>query len=202
MATSSSDPITRLVCELSKLPGIGEKTATRLAYHVLKTESSDIRALSDALLIAKEKVHLCSRCFTFTEHSLCSICDSFERSTSMICVVEKPSDVHSIEQSQKFKGLYHVLHGVLSPLDGIGPEQLKIKDLIARVQAESTKEIILALNPSVEGETTCAYLTKIFQPLGVLVTRIALGIPVGGVLEYIDKQTIGRAIEHRVESKS
>lgn len=198
-----SDPVTKLVLELSKLPGIGEKTAMRLAYHVLRTDEADVRALSETLLETKRKIRLCQECFTFTEEPVCATCSDTRRKAEVICVVEKPADVMAIENSQRFNGRYHVLHGVLSPLDGIGPEQLRIKELIGRLQrsnASEVSEVILAINPTVEGEATSVYLTKLLRPLGVTVTKIAHGIPVGGVLEYIDRQTIGRAIENRVAS--
>ncbi|MBI2605864.1 MAG: recombination protein RecR [Deltaproteobacteria bacterium] len=199
-----SDPVTRLILEFSKLPGIGEKTAMRLAYHVFKCADSDVRALSDALIAAKTRIRLCERCFTFTEASLCAICANSQRRSELICVVEKPADVLAVENSQKYQGHYHVLHGVLSPLDGVGPEQLRIRELIARIGRKDgsapVSEIILAINPTVEGEATVVYLSRLLTPLGVRVSKIAHGIPVGGVLEYMDRQTIGRAIENRVAS--
>lgn len=194
-----TDPVTRLILELSKLPGIGEKTAMRLAYYILKAEDSDVRALAETLVDTKTKIRLCQQCFTFTEHSPCGICSDARRKPDLICVVEKPADVLAIENSQSYHGRYHVLHGVLSPLDGVGPDQLRIKELIARTSSQV--EVVLAINPSVEGEATGIYLTKLLRPLGVNVTKIAHGIPVGGVLEYIDRQTIGRAIENRVDSR-
>lgn len=193
-----SDPVSKLILELSKLPGIGEKTAMRLAYHVLRTSEEDVRSLATTLLDAKQKVRLCQECFTFTEESTCSTCTDLKRKPEIICVVEKPADVMAIENSQRFHGRYHVLHGVLSPLDGVGPEQLRIRELLKRIQIGNVSEVILAINPTVEGEATGVYLTKLLKPLGVNVTKIAHGIPVGGVLEYIDRQTIGRAIENRV----
>ncbi|MEW6057572.1 MAG: recombination mediator RecR [Bdellovibrionota bacterium] len=195
-----SDPVSKLILELSKLPGIGEKTAIRLAYHILRAEEAEVRSLAETLLETKQKIRLCEECFTFTETALCQICSDSRRKIEIICVVEKPADVLAIENSQRFHGRYHVLHGVLSPLDGIGPEQIRIKELIARLQRSQVNEIILAINPTVEGEATGVYLTKLLKPLGVSVTKIAHGIPVGGVLEYIDRQTIGRAIENRVAS--
>jgi recombination protein RecR len=199
-----SDPLAKLIIEFSKLPGIGEKTAMRLAYHVLRAEESDVRALAEGLVDAKTKIRLCETCFTFTQDPSCAICADVRRKSEMICVVEKPADVMAIESSQRFHGKYHVLHGVLSPLDGVGPEQLRIRELIARVQSRMREnlgtEVILAINPTVEGEATGVYLTKLLKPLDVSVTKIAHGIPVGGVLEYIDRQTIGRAIENRVAS--
>lgn len=198
-----SGPVSKLILEFSKLPGIGEKTAMRLAYHILRTDETEVRALSEALSDAKNKIRFCETCFTFTEFSPCSICNDVKRNQNIICVVEKPSDVLAIEATQKFHGTYHVLHGVLSPLDGIGPEQIRIKELLSRLKKflESTNvEIILAINPSVEGEATTIYLTRLLKPLDIHITKIAHGIPVGGVLEYVDRQTISRAIENRVAS--
>lgn len=201
MAQQLTDPVAKLISEFSKLPGVGEKTAMRLAYYVLKTDAQDVRQLADALVAAKERVRFCEECFTFTEMSPCAICSNPSRSVSLVCVVEKPADLMAIENSRRFQGVYHVLHGVLSPLDGVGPEQLRIRELIARIQRDHVQEVILALNPTVEGEATGVYLTKLLTPLGVNVTKIASGIPVGGVLEYTDRQTIGRALENRTASK-
>lgn len=195
------DPVSKLIFELSKLPGIGEKTATRLAYYILKQEESYSRALADALVNAKQKISLCSQCFTFTDTETCRICANPERDRSVVCVVEKPSDVFSIEQAGVYRGLYHVLHGALSPLDGIGPDELKIRELMIRLQAhsEDIHELILATNPSVEGEATSLYLTRLLKPLEMKITKLASGLPVGGMLEYTDRQTIGKALENRME---
>lgn len=195
----SHDPISRLVFELSKLPGVGEKTATRLAYHILKQGPDYARSLSDAIASAKAKTSLCKKCFTFTDQDLCKICNNSNRDTSLLCLVERPSDLHAVEQAGSFRGLYHVLHGVLSPLDGIGPEDLKIRELLDRVKLGEVKEIIIATNPSIEGEATAIYLSKLLKPLSLKLTRLAYGIPMGAMLEYTDRQTIGRAIENRVE---
>jgi recombination protein RecR len=202
----SLDPVSRLIFELSKLPGIGEKTATRLAYYILRQDESYSRALSEALMNAKQKIVLCQECFTFTDVSPCRICSNLNRDHSMICVVERPSDVFSIEQAGGFRGLYHVLHGALSPLDGIGPEELKLRELIQRLsRADSpVRELILATNPSVEGEATSLYIARLVKPIGaaaagIKVTKLAHGIPVGGMLEYTDRQTIGKAMENRME---
>jgi recombination protein RecR len=198
------DPVSKLIFELSKLPGIGEKTATRLAYHILKQDESYSRNLSEALLNAKQKIILCCRCFTFTDSDPCRICSNPDRDHSVICVVERPSDVFSIEQSGVFKGLYHVLHGVLSPLDGIGPDELKLRELIQRLGTSGAeiRELIVATNPSVEGEATALYIARLVKPLGIKLTQLAHGIPVGGVLEYTDRQTIGKALENRMEMGS
>ena len=195
---SKHDPVSKLIFELSKLPGIGEKTASRLAYHILKQDESYSRNLADALLNAKQKIILCNQCFTFTDMDTCRTCSDPQRDHSFICAVERPSDVFSIEQSGAFKGVYHVLHGVLSPLDGIGPDELKIRELITRVSAGSVRELIVATNPSVEGEATALYLSRFVRPFAVKMTKLAYGIPMGGMLEYTDRQTIGKALENRM----
>ena len=190
-------PLARLYEQLRKLPGIGSKSALRLAYHVLDMPSEDVRALADALVEAKEQIHLCSCCFNLSDSDLCEICRDKERDRSMICVVEEPQDVVAMEKTQGFKGLYHVLHGVLSPLDGVGPDSLKIKELVVRLQQGETKEVIIATNSDVEGEATAAYLAQLLKPLGVKVSRIAHGLPVGGDLEYADEVTLYKALENR-----
>jgi recombination protein RecR len=195
----SHDPVARLIFELSKLPGIGEKTATRLAYFILKQDESYSQNLSDAIVSAKLKTGLCQSCFTFTEISPCGLCTEPSRKTGTVCVVERPSDVMAIEQSGSHSGEYHVLHGALSPLDGVGPEELKIRELLSRIQAGGIQEVILATNPSVEGEATAMYIGRLLRPLGVRVTKLAHGIPVGGTLEYSDRQTIGKALQNRIE---
>lgn len=203
---STADALTQLVHELSKLPGIGEKSATRLAYHLLNADSDRVRRLTDALLKAKEKIHLCAQCFTYTESDLCEICVNPLRSQDSICVVERPSDVRALESSGKFKGTYHVLHGTLSPVDGIGPDQIRVQELLRRVRGWmdtnptlAKKEIVLALNPSVEGEATALYVTRLVKPLGVRLYKIAYGLPMGGSIEYADRGTLGRALENRTE---
>jgi recombination protein RecR len=195
------DPVSKLIYELSKLPGIGEKTATRLAYYILKQDETYARALSEALMNAKQKIGLCSTCFTFTDASPCSICANPQRDHSVICVVERPSDMLSIEQVGSYRGVYHVLHGALSPLDGIGPDDLKLRELLQRLGSDerSVRELILANNPSVEGEATALYIAKLTRPFGVKLTQLAHGIPVGGLLEYTDRQTIGKALDNRKE---
>ena len=196
-----TDALSRLIYELSKLPGIGEKSAGRLAYHILKQGPEFARVLSDAILNAKQSIVQCRECFVLTDQELCGICANSQRASNLLCLVERPSDVRSIEATGSFRGKYHVLHGVLSPLDGIGPEDLKIRELLQRIQFSdhSVQEVLLALNPSVEGDATGLYLAKLLQPLGVRVTKLAHGIPVGGQIEYSDRQTIGRAIENRME---
>ncbi|MEK6579230.1 MAG: recombination mediator RecR [Bdellovibrionota bacterium] len=197
----TQDPVSKLIFELSKLPGIGEKTATRLAHYILRQDENYSRSLAEALIGAKQKTSLCTLCFTFTDQSPCRICSNPERDVATVCVVEKPSDVFSIENTGAFRGLYHVLHGALSPLDGIGPEELKIRELLSRVAEPSAKarEVILATNPSVEGEATALYLTRLIRPFSIRVSKLAHGLPVGGMIEYTDRQTIGKALENRLE---
>ncbi len=200
-SSGTQDPVSKLIFELSKLPGIGEKTATRLAYFILKQDESYSRSLADALVQAKQRIVLCQDCCTFTDTSPCRICSNSQRDHTQVCVVERPADVLSIEQSGAFRGVYHVLHGVLSPLDGIGPEDLKIHELMHRFEgATPLRELIFATNPSVEGEATSLYLIRLLKPLGVRLTKLAHGIPVGGQLEYTDRQTIGKALENRMEA--
>ena len=190
-------PLARLYEQLRKLPGIGSKSALRLAYHVLDTPAEDVQELADALVKAKEQIHLCSCCFNLSDKDLCEICGDEDRDKSLVCVVEEPQDVAAMEKTKGFKGLYHVLHGVLSPLDGIGPDRLKIKELVMRLQKGVIKEVIVATNSDVEGEATAAYLAQLIKPLGVKVTRIAHGLPVGGDLEYADEVTLYKALENR-----
>ena len=192
-------PLARLNEQLRKLPGIGSKSALRLAYHVLDMKQEDVEALAQALLDVKNQVHLCRQCFDLCEGDLCPICQDKERDASLICVVEQPQDVAAMERTRGYKGLYHVLHGVLSPLDGIGPEQLKIKELLRRLQSGTVKEVILATNSDVEGEATANYLASLIRPSGVLVSRIAHGLPMGGDLEYADELTLYKALENRRE---
>ncbi|HLD99123.1 MAG TPA: recombination mediator RecR [Bdellovibrionota bacterium] len=199
--TTHHDPVSKLIFELAKLPGIGEKTATRLAYFILKQDESYSKALSEAVLNAKTSIRLCTECFTFTELPVCRVCTDPTRNRAIICIVERPSDVFSIEQTGAFRGVYHVLHGALSPLDGIGPEELKIRELLARLNQDQSpvQELILGTNPSVEGEATALYLSRLIKPSGLRVTQLAHGLPVGGMLEYTDRQTIGKALENRME---
>lgn len=205
MSIPRHDPVSKLIFELSKLPGIGEKTATRLAYYILKQDINYSHSLAEAIVTAKQKTGLCHVCFTFSDIDPCRICSNPERDHSLICIVERPSDVFSIEQSGSFRGVYHVLHGVLSPLDGIGPEELKVRELMTRIsqQEAELRELILATNPSVEGEATALYIARLAKPLiqssRVRLTKLAHGIPVGGMLEYTDKQTISKALDNRME---
>lgn len=196
---SNAGPIARLVVELAKLPGVGEKTAARLAFHILRAPAEDASALASAITDLRSKIRLCSRCWDFTEADPCEICRDERREPGLLCVVAHPQDVIAIERTGGYRGRYHVLHGVLSPLDGIGPEDLRIAELIRRCGEESPREIIVATNPSVEGETTAVYLAKLIRPLGVRTSRIATGVPMGGELEYADRLTLARAIDGRRE---
>jgi recombination protein RecR len=196
---SSTNPINKLVHQLGKLPGIGEKTATRLAHFVLRQPNEYARDLANALVDVKEKVRLCSACLNLTEHDPCELCRDINRDENVICVVEDPTDMMAIEKSHAFRGRYHILHGALSPLSGVGPDDIKIAELISRLETSNTTEIIIATNPNVEGEATALYLSKILKPSGLKLTRLASGIPVGGDLEYIDASTLTRAFEERRE---
>ena len=193
------EPLARLVEQLQKLPGIGAKGAQRLAFHVLKNPRDDAERLCDAIRDVKERVTYCSTCHNITEHDPCAFCTSPSRDQRLICVVEEPQNVSVIEKTREFRGVYHVLMGTLSPLQGVGPDDLKIKSLLARVARGGVEEIILATNPTVEGEATALYLARLLKPLGVRVTRIAMGIPVGSDLEYTDEVTMTRAMEGRRE---
>jgi len=199
-------PLARLIQELSKLPGIGEKSAARLAFHLLKGNLDDVASLADSIGKLREQIGLCPQCFGFSElvaqncdGPLCSVCRNLQREQDKICVVEEPGDLIAVEKSQEFKGLYHVLHGTISPLDGIGPDALRIKELLERLRHGSVREVIVATNPTMDGEATALYLSKVIKPLGVAVTRIARGMPMGGDLEYIDAVTLGKALEGRRE---
>jgi recombination protein RecR len=193
----TSDALERVAEELAKLPSIGRKTAHRIAMYLAKSPSEDVINLSDALLELKDKIKLCSNCCNITEDDPCEICNSHRRNKSIICIVEEPSDVYAIEKTNEFRGQYHVLHGIISPLDGIGPEDIRIKELLTRLSG-NIDEIILALNPSVEGEYTITYLTKLIKPLDIKVSRIARGIPMGTDLEFADEITIAKAMEGRI----
>jgi len=194
-----AEPIARLIEELNKLPGIGPKSAKRLAYHILRSPDEEAKALAKAILTLKEKIKLCSVCFNNTDCDPCRICQDKERDHSKICVVEKPSDILPLEQTRKYNGVYHVLHGTISPTQGIGPEELKIKELLARLKDGSVTEVIVATNPNVESETMAMYLQRMIMPLGVRVTRLARGLPFGAELEYADDLTLGQALENRRE---
>ena len=192
-----AEPLLIAIEELSKLPGIGKKTAQRLAIFLLKSENPQVENLVNAIKDLKLKLRFCERCFNLSEEELCNICQSEKRDKSVLCVVEEASDVMAIEKTHEYKGLYHVLGGVLSPLSGVTPESLHIKELLKRFETEDFKEVILALNPDTEGETTSLYLAKLMNPFGITVTRIARGLPIGGDLEFADDATIGRAILNR-----
>lgn len=187
----------RLLDELGRLPGIGPKSAQRIAYHLLEADAEEARRLAQAILDVKEHVHFCRRCFNYATAEECPICRDGSRDHTRICVVSEPRDVTAIERTGSYHGLYHVLGGVISPMDKIGPEQLHVRELLARLAEEGTEEVILATNPNVEGEATASYLALTIKPLGVAVSRLASGLPVGGDLEYADELTLGRAIEAR-----
>lgn len=193
------DSIEKLIEEFAKFPGIGKKTAQRMAFFVLKQRKEESEALAQAILDVKEKVRYCSLCFNITEDDPCTTCKDEKRDRSIICVVEEANDVTALEKTNQFKGQYHVLGGVLSPLDGVGPDDLKVKELLSRLKSRSVKEVIIATNPSTEGEATAVYLSRLIKPLGVRVTRIARGLPAGGDLEYADQTTLANALEGRVE---
>ncbi|ORT99091.1 Recombination protein RecR [Anaerovibrio sp. JC8] len=192
-------PLAELIEHFRALPGIGNKTAVRLAYHVLDMDMEKAKGLAGAIMRAKEKIGYCKVCFNLSDEDPCRICKSESRDHSVICVVEQPQDVAAMERMRDFKGVYHVLHGALSPLEGVGPENIRIKELINRLQDDRVKEIIMATNPNVEGEATAMYIAKLLKPIGVKVTRIAHGLPVGGDLEYADEVTLSRAMENRIE---
>ena len=196
---SGAAPVARLVEEFHKLPGIGPKTAQRLTYHLVRMPEEEARSLAQAILAVKDRIGLCSKCYNITESDPCAICSDPGRDQSRICVVEEALDVLALERTHTYKGLYHVLHGVISPMNGIGPDDLKIQLLLARVKSEEPEEVILATNPNLEGEATSMYIHRLISPLVVKVTRPARGLPVGGDLEYADEVTLARAIEGRQE---
>ncbi|OFX27184.1 MAG: recombination protein RecR [Armatimonadetes bacterium RBG_16_67_12] len=190
-------PLARLIAELSKMPTVGPKTAQRLAFHIMQLSPEEAQALADAILDVKARMRHCSTCFTVTDVDPCATCADSARNGEVLCVVEDPRDVMALERTREFRGRYHVLHGAISPLDGIGPDDLKIPELLTRVKEGGIKEVIVATNPRVEGEATAIYLARVLKPLGVRVTRIAHGLPVGGDLEYADEVTLARALEGR-----
>jgi len=194
-----ASPVAKLIEEFEKLPGIGHKTAQRLAFHVLNLPVEKAESLANAIIEAKMKIRYCSVCNNLTDVDPCSICSNHAREPSVICVVEDPRDVIAMEKTREFKGLYHVLHGAISPMEGIGPEDIKIKELLERIKENDIKEVILATNPNIEGEATAMYISKLLKPLGIKTTRIAHGIPVGGDLEYADEVTLAKALEGRRE---
>ncbi len=192
-------PIANLVDQFSKLPGVGRKTAQRLAFYVLEMDQQEAERLSAAILEAKEKIGFCEVCGNLTDKPICNICSSHNRDKSVICAVQGPRDIVAMERSKEYKGLYHVLHGTISPMENIGPQDIRIKELLQRLGDEEVKEVVIATNPTVEGEATAMYISKLIKPLGVKVTRIAHGIPVGGDLEYFDEVTLARAMDNRRE---
>lgn len=192
-----AQPIRKLIAELGRLPGVGEKTATRLALHILNASRDDALRLAESIRDVKEKIRLCSVCFNLTDEETCSICRDSARDREVLCVVEEPDSLMAIEESGSFRGLYHVLHGAISPIDGIGPEQIRLRDLVGRIEQGSIREVVVATNPSVQGEATALLLAKVLRGKGVALTRIAMGIPVGGDLKYTDRMTMARAMEFR-----
>ena len=192
-------PLTELINQFSRLPGIGKKTAQRLAYSILEQPPERAKAFAEALINAREKIHFCKCCQSLTDLDVCQICSDERRDKSVICVVEDPRDVMAFERTREFSGVYHVLHGVISPLENIGPDKLRIKELMTRLSDGTVKEIIMATNPTVEGEATASYISRLVKPMGIKVTRLAYGIPVGGDLEYADEYTLARALEGRNE---
>ena len=198
-STSTAAPLARLIEEFYRLPGIGPKSAQRLAYYLLRMPAADARSLAEAIVDVKDKVTLCSTCQNVTEVDPCRICTDSGRDRSIMCVVEEPLDILALERTGSYHGLYHVLHGAISPMDGIGPDDLKVSELLDRLRVGETKEIILATNPNLEGEATSMYLARLIGPLGLRVTRLARGLPAGGDLEYADDLTLTRALEGRQE---
>ena len=196
---ATAAPVARLIEALHKLPGIGPKSAQRLTYYLLRASEAEVRALAQALIELKERTTLCSVCQNVTEDDPCGICTDSQRDRSTICVVEEPLDVLAVERARSFRGLYHVLHGVISPMEGVGPEDLKFSELVARLRNGAVREVIMATNPNLEGEATAMYVSRALQSTGVRVTRLARGLPTGADLEYADDQTLARAVEHRQE---
>lgn len=194
-----ASPIARLIQQLAKLPGVGEKTAARLAFHILRAAPEDAAALSAAITDVRQKIRFCSTCCDLTESDPCAICRDARRDGALVCVVAQPQDLIAIERAGGYRGRYHVLHGLLSPLDGVGPDDLRVAELVRRCADGSVQEAILATSPSVEGEATAVYLAKLLRPLGVRTSRIATGVPIGGELEYADQATLARAIDGRRE---
>ena len=194
-----SGPISTLIEEFSKLPGVGRKTAQRLAFHVINMNMNDVESLSKAIVEAKKEIKYCSICYNITDKDPCSMCSNKNRDSSVICVVEDPRDVAAMERTKEFNGQYHVLNGVISPMDGIGPDMIRIKELVQRLGNQDVREIIMATNPTIEGEATAMYIARLLKPMGIKVTRIAHGLPVGGDLEYADEVTISKALEGRRE---
>lgn len=194
-----SKPIENLIRQLSKLPGIGQKTAQRLAFHIINMEDEDAKALSSSILEAKDKIQFCSICQNIADSNPCEICSSSDRNSEVICVVESPREVIAMEKSKEFDGKYHVLHGTISPSNSITPDMLKIRELVERLASDDIKEVILATNPTIDGEATAMYIARLLRPFGIKITRIARGLPMGADIEYADEVTITKALENRVE---
>jgi recombination protein RecR len=190
-----------LIDEFGKLPGVGPKSAQRIAFHLVKLPKEDALRLARAISEAKEKVRFCEKCFNMSDEATCAVCSDVRRDPSLVCVVEEPRDIVAVEKTQEYKGFYHVLQGAINPIDGIGPDQLRVKELLERLQDGVVREVILCTNPNIEGEATAMYLARLLEPLGISVTRIASGLPVGGDLEYADELTLGRALEGRRQIK-
>jgi recombination protein RecR len=199
MANVYAAPVQELIDELGRLPGVGPKSAQRIAFHLLKQTKPDALRLATAIAQAKDRVTFCQQCFNIAEGDSCELCADERRDATLLCVVEEPKDIVAVEKTQEFNGRYHVLQGAISPIDGVGPDQLRIRELLARIGAEGVQEVILCTNPNLEGEATAMYLSRLLQDLAVKVTRIASGLPVGGDLEYADELTLGRALEGRRE---
>ena len=199
MANNTALPLVLLAEQFAKLPGIGMKSAQRLAYHVMSMTEEDVKEFADALIRAHSTVKCCAECQNLTDDELCPICSDDMRDRSVICVVETPKDISAFERTNEYKGVYHVLHGLISPLDGITPDKIRLKELLARINKGGVEEVIMATNPTVEGEATAMYISKLLKPLGVRVTRLAFGLPIGGTLEYADEVTLFKALENRNE---
>jgi recombination protein RecR len=192
-------PLARLIGELEKLPGVGPKSAARLAFYILRIPAEEAEQLAEAVMEVKRRIGFCRQCFNFTDQELCSICRDTRRDTSTLCIVAEPRDLVAMDKTNEYKGVYHVLHGVISPMEGVGPEMLKIRELLERLRTGEVKEAILATNPTIEGEATALYLTNLLKPLGIKVTRIAHGLPMGGDMDYADQATLIQALEWRRE---
>lgn len=199
MANSTALPLVLLAEHFARLPGIGMKSAQRLAYHVMSMTDEEAQSFADAIICAHSTVKRCKECQNLTENELCPICSDDMRDHSVICVVETPKDISAFERTNEYKGVYHVLHGLISPLDGITPDKIRLKELLARISGGEVKEVIMATNPTVEGEATAMYISKLLKPLGVKVTRLAFGLPIGGSLEFADEVTLFKALENRSE---
>jgi recombination protein RecR len=192
-------PLAKLIRELEKMPGVGPKSAQRMAFHILRMSDEEAHALAEAIIEVKERIFTCRRCFNFTDEELCPICRNPSRNASVLCVVADVRDLMAIERTQEYRGLYHVLQGVISPMDGVGTEQLRIRELLQRLRSERVEEVIIAMNPTIEGDATAMYLSKLIKPLGIRVTQLAHGVPIGGDLDYADQATLISALEWRRE---